>query len=476
LSHTNPKYASSGAAQPPRLVPPPTPQRRLIRFQRRDLRHNIRCSLQDGAGFSFMVGLGETYLPAFVLALGMGEVNSGLIAAVPLMAGAFMQLASPFMVQLLGSYRRWVVICASLQCAIFVPFIIAAGVGSLPSSLAFLLAALYWGAGMGAGPAWNGWMGRNIAIPVRTHFFARRTRITQIGTLVGFILGGMILQWLPTEKKTLGFAVLFSLSFVARYFSVRKLSRQTEDPEVLRDFKPPSPLSLVRVLTQNKAGGQLFAYVFLLQFGVYFSSPFLTPYMLEQLKVGYLGYVLLVSASYLSKILFLPAMAAYAKRYGTKRLMWIAGVGVILLPVLWLPSTNFAFLVGVQFSGFFWSAFDLGFPLLVLETIGEKDRMNVLVLHNFCQSAVIVTSALIAATFLDGLGKNPGAYSVIFTLSTVLRFTALGALARFSPPRSPTQLNWRMLNIRPYLGDFFVPVIESVRPRRSRAKRRPKAA
>ena len=429
----------------------------MIRFQRRDLRHNIKCSLEDGAGFSFMVGLGETYLPAFVLALGMGEVNSGLIAAVPLMAGAVIQLASPFMVQALGSYRKWVVICASLQCLLFLPFILAAGIGYLPPTLAFLLAALYWGAGMGAGPAWNGWMGRNIALGVRTHFFAKRTRITQVGTLFGFILGGAILQWVPAANKTSGFALLFAGAFFARLFSVRRLARQTEDAAVLSNFKPPSPASLIRTLLQNKAGSQLFLYVFVLQFGVYLSSPFFTPYMLEHLKVGYLGYVMLVAASYVSKVLFLPAMAVYAKRYGTNRLMWLAGVGVILLPVLWLASSNFIYLIGLQFlSGFFWSAFDLAFPLLVLENIGEKDRMNVLVLHNFCQSFVIVVGSLIGAAFLDALARTPRAYGVIFALSSTARLLALFALARFSPPKKAARAPMAHAERPPTPGKLFL--------------------
>lgn len=420
-----------------------------------------------------MVGLGETYLPAFVLALGMGEVNSGLIAAVPLMAGAVIQLASPFMVQALGSYRKWVVTCASLQCLVFLPLIGGAAKGYLPASAAFLLAAMYWGAGMGAGPAWNGWMGRNIALPVRTHFFAKRTRLTQIGTLIGFILGGALLHVLPKESKTTGFAVLFALAFLARLFSVRRLARQTEDVDSLADFKPRSPLSLARSLLHNKAGAQLFLYVFFLQFGVYLSSPFFTPYMLEHLKVGYLGYVILVSASYLSKILFLPAMAVYAKRHGTRRLMWLGGSGVVVLPVLWLISPNIFYLIALQFvSGFFWSAYDLAFPLLVLETISEKDRMNVLVLHNFCQSAVIVASALIGAAFLDGLGKNRFAYGMIFVLSTLLRLVALGALKNFSPRSIRLPSGWRTINIRPHIGEFFVPMLEAVRPRRARRKRR----
>ena len=86
----------------------------------------MRANLGDGLGFSLMVGLGESYLPAFALALGMGEVVSGLVASVPMMAGALLQLASPFAVRKLGSHRRWVIFCATCQALSFVPLVVAA--------------------------------------------------------------------------------------------------------------------------------------------------------------------------------------------------------------------------------------------------------------------------------------------------------------------------------------------------------------
>ena len=42
------------------------------------VRRNLRAIFGDGVAFSLMVGLGETYIPAFVLALGMSEVLAGL--------------------------------------------------------------------------------------------------------------------------------------------------------------------------------------------------------------------------------------------------------------------------------------------------------------------------------------------------------------------------------------------------------------
>src|SRR5262245_51670592 len=114
--------------QPPPSVSVTTPSRPAGRHKsrRRSLRKNLRASVADGAAFSVMVGIGETYFPAFVLALGLGQLASGLVSSLPILLGAILQLVSPYCVSKLGSSRRWVVACVLLQAASFVPLIGAA--------------------------------------------------------------------------------------------------------------------------------------------------------------------------------------------------------------------------------------------------------------------------------------------------------------------------------------------------------------
>jgi hypothetical protein len=45
------------------------------------LHRDLRASLGDGAFYSLMVGLGETYLVAFALSLQASEIAAGLLAA-----------------------------------------------------------------------------------------------------------------------------------------------------------------------------------------------------------------------------------------------------------------------------------------------------------------------------------------------------------------------------------------------------------
>ena len=109
------------------------------------LHRNMRASLGDGAAWSVMVGCGETFLPAFALAAGIGEVAAGLVATVPLLIGATLQLLAPAGMRRLGSHRRWVVLCAALQGASFLPLVVAAAIHRVPAALVFLAAGMYWG-------------------------------------------------------------------------------------------------------------------------------------------------------------------------------------------------------------------------------------------------------------------------------------------------------------------------------------------
>jgi len=199
------------------MPPPPT-----------RLRRDLRAILLDGAAFSVMVGGGETYLAPFVLAAGLGEVQAGFIASLPPLAGAVLQLASPAAVRRLQSHRRWVVLCALVQAASFLPLIAAALVGTIPATAAFLVATIYWGAGMSTGPAWNTWIGTLVPRSLRASYFARRTRITQVGTVAGLLAGGGLLAAGKAGGWEMqAYAALFLLSCACRFASAGFLASQS---------------------------------------------------------------------------------------------------------------------------------------------------------------------------------------------------------------------------------------------------------
>src|SRR5262245_65851794 len=81
------------------------------------LRRDLALVHTDAIAASVMVGIGEAYIAAFALALGLGDIVAGFVASGPLLAGAVLQLVSPWGVRRFGSHRRWAVACAVLLAA-----------------------------------------------------------------------------------------------------------------------------------------------------------------------------------------------------------------------------------------------------------------------------------------------------------------------------------------------------------------------
>ncbi len=394
----------------------------MLRTRRRVLRKNLRNSVSEGAAFSVMVGIGETYFPAFVLALGMGEIAAGLVASIPILAGAILQLVSPAGVDWLGSNRRWVITCVCLQAASFLPLVAAAVWGNMPVIGVFAAVSLYWGAGLGAGPAWNTWMEAVVPFRVRAPFFAMRTRLGQAGTLLGFLAGGAGLQYGKHSGQVLAaFAAIFAVAGLCRSFSARFLCRQTE-PHTVKGRQ--QNVTVAELVGRIKAGSseRLLLYFLAVQVAVQISGPYFSPFMLGQLKISYLDYVGLLATSFIAKIVMLPAFGNFANRFGVRRLLWIGGIGIMPCSGMWLYAQGYWQLVAIQFfAGAVWAAYELAMFLMFFEAAPRDERTSILTIFNLANAVALVIGALIGGSILKLLGGSHEAYLVLFAVSSFAR-------------------------------------------------------
>lgn len=403
----------------------------------RTLRQDLTAGVVDGTCHSIMVGIGETYLAAFTLALGLGEVAAGLITTLPLLAGALLQLIAPWGVKRLGSPRRWVVVCASLQALCFVPLMLLALSDRLPAWFVFPLAAAYWGAGLSTSAAWNTWMGSLIPAGMRARVFAARTRLAQLGLLAGFVAGGLALQYAAGEGWALRmFALLFLIAGICRFVSVVSLWYQSDVSSPASQHRHVPLGQWIRRL-HTTPDGRLLAYLLAIQCSVHISGAYFTPYMLQHLGFSYAQYMFVIAAAFAGKALAVPMLGHLAHRWGARRLLLYGGIGIIPLSSLWLISNAFPFLVAIQlFGAVAWAGYELAMALLFIETIREEERTSVLTTFNFAWSLATVVGSLIGAGCLMLGAKSPEAYLFIFALSAVFRIASLG-LMRGVPEHAP---------------------------------------
>ena len=428
----------------------------------------------DGAAFSVMVGVGENYLPAFALALGMGEVVAGLIASLPLLAGALLQLITPAGIQRLGSNRRWVVLCATIQAVAFLPLLCGALAGHIPVPLLFLMAAVYWAAGMAAGPAWNVWAATIVPPGIRARYFGRRSRLTQAGTLTGFVGGGAALQLGDAWQRPLwAFATLFLIAAIARGLSAAFLARQSEPSFPSADHRVLWGRPLLR-RCRGTDEGRLLVYLVAVQASAQVASPFFTPYMLGQLRFSYATYVTIIATSLVTKAIALPLIGALAHRWGAHRLLCIGGLATIPLPALWLLSDNPTHLIGIQvLAGASWATYELASFLLLFEALPPADRTSLLTTYNLAHAAATVVGSMLGGLVLAACGESQAGYLAVFGISAVARFATLPLMRRVpATVVTSARLYTRSLAVRPSAGTVDQPVLASLGEAQSDCDRR----
>ena len=444
----------------------------------------------DASAYSVMVGLGETYFAAFALALGTGKTFAGLIATMPMLAGAFLQLVTPWAVRRFGSHKYLVVTCASVQAAslLLMPLAVLfvgpqwfseTGAGGAttygPALWVFLSATLYWGAGLTTGPAWNTWIEEIIPKRVRTKFFACRQRISQSLTLLGFVVGGIALQGGKAGGWLLpAFVAIFLIASACRFLSAAFLSQQTE-PSRGRVVERQISLRQMVALTRGDVGGGLVVYLLAVQTAVQISGPYFTPYMLSAENMSYFNYMLLVGVGFLGKVIALPLWGRVAQASGARRLLWIGGAAIVPIAGLWCFSDYFetssisvpvdlyvtqfrwelngelAYLAFVQLlSGITWAAYELAMLLMFFEAIPRQDRTGVLTFYNFGNALAMVIGGLIGAAILQLGNESHTAFLTLFGISSLLRLSTLVFLYR-APNPAPTSVQpaVRVIGLRP---------------------------
>ena len=402
----------------------------------RQLRRDLRASLGDAAGSGMMVGTGETYLPAFVLAAGLGEVLAGLIASLPQLAGGVAQLVAPRGVRRVRSHRTWVVICAALQGLAFLPLALAAWHGGITTWLVLAAATLYWSAGLASNPPWNTWMGSLVPGSVQPKYFAHRTRLQQAAVLAGFLVSVAAIEYGATPQNALaGFGLLFALAIFSRFASVVCLARTSEPDPLPSNIRSLCWKVLARRFSRG-AESQRLLYLSVVQAAAYFASPYFAPYMLCVLKLSYGQYVVLISAAYVARLMCLPLWGVVAARFGTRRLLWIGGLGIVPSAGAWLISDQFWYLIAVQWlGGAAWAAYELAVFLIGVNSVRADERTSVLTVFNLATTSGMVAGSILGGAVLTFLGTNREVYYLLFVGSSLLRLGSLYFL-----PRIPARL------------------------------------
>lgn len=386
---------------------------------------SLKLSLIDGFLYSIMVGAGESYLPAYALSLGYSEVAAGILTSLPLITGAFLQLFTPTLVKRTKKPKRWMVVSAALQAMVFLPLIYFETYQKPNFWMLILIFTLYWTSGFSINPYWTNWMNHMVPDDIKNQYFSLRSRIAQLGVLIGLVGGGLSLHY----KVALGpfsgfFTVLFLIAFVCRIISSVVLSQKeyvVEWDQVTNEEKF-SFKEYYQFIVSGSESSRFVLSLFPFYTCVYISSPFVAPFFLTQLKLDYSGYMGALIALLTGKILGALFLENRGKQFSSKQIFFW---GVFLIspgPMFWGLSKNYFFVLALQFfSGFAWAFYEVGTQLLLFKNQNIKNRISFVSLYNFVMSLAVILGTFLGAAFIRNFSSSYQDFITLFLLGGFFR-------------------------------------------------------
>ncbi len=396
-------------------------------------------SIKEGCAYSVSEGTGIRYIAPYALALNASNMQISFLSSLPSLAGTFSQL---FALKAMHKFSRkslafW---GAFLQAIMWLP-ILGLGIfysffnvnsGALPALLVLLYTIL-----MAVGnyfiPAWASWM-KDIVPDHRGSYFGRRTRLCSFVFIVASLLGGLILDYFKKTNVFWGFAILFSIAFIARAISAFLFRKKYEPKFVQQDGYYFSLWEFIKKMPFNNFGHFTIFYA-VMYLAVMISSPFFAVYQLKDLGFSYSQFIIIGIIPTVASMVFLPLWGKFADYYGNRKIMQICGALIPLVPILWLFTIFFPhryasfvwpyLLLAESFSGLAWAGFNLSTSNFIYDAV-SRERMAICVAYFNIATSV---ATFIGAT-LGGILSSTSLH--LFGLSTLLSVFLISGIARFA--------------------------------------------
>ncbi len=391
---------------------------------------SIRLSLIDAFLYSLMMGAGESYLPAYSFESGLGEVAVGILASLPMLSGAILQMFSGHGLKWVGSHKTWVVITTSLQGFSFLPLIILAYTHVSSFWSLFFVYTIYWASGYAAAPAWNYWMNWILKDENTTAYLNLRMRVSQVGILLGLVGGGLLLK-LGAEIASFHhlFGLLFSFACVCRFLSSFTLSRKHFDSQWLGPGMSlsVSPRKMWASLPDSLKSFLLKMIPF--QVGLFLSGPYVAPFLIAKRQFSYFEFMLSVTVFFSGKFAFSLLLPRLRKNQSNQRLFLGGAFLVSFLPIFWPFAHNLSEVLVLQtISGLAWAAFELSLQKIFFVKLKSDERVPFLSVYNLFVAFGIWFGGLLGGVFLKSLGTNLATYYSLFVIAAFVRVLFLGPL------------------------------------------------
>jgi len=385
-----------------------------------------------GTLFGIVCGGGTAALVGLAGMLGAGDMEFGLLVAIPQIAALFQ---IPFSLLVNRTHKRKIyMLTIGLFSRLlwmvfgFMPLLSSVPSSQLPLLTLIVLLAISSACGAAINVCWFPWFSDLAPLHIRGRWLSLRDTMTAVGSLLFGLLVAYLLDVLPIDSKYivifligggLGVLDMICFAFAPEIWTAKpqKASMRKTIMEALRN-KPFMKLILMWTawcFTSNLSGS------------------FLTPYAMNSMHLNFLQITIFGTvASSLATVVAVPRWGRTLDRFGSKNVMLIGCIGASLTPAFYLLSTPgniWPTLLHNVIGALFWSASNLAANSMQLSASPDESRPTYIALFS-CVTALagVALGTLCGGWFLEWCNANSwftgffDRYKVLILLSVVLRF------------------------------------------------------
>ena len=391
-----------------------------------EIKTSLEASWIEGIPANIMLVAIDYYLIPFALFLGAAPQQIGFLVAIPHLLGSISQLTAVRVVRSAGSRLKFLITAAALQASSVLPmafFALMAFPGRI--ALLILLTSLFRITGNLIATAWGSLMSDYLPPHLRGRYLGWRAQIVGLAGLVGTFMAGLLLSLAKRASAAMGFFLLFLILAACRFVSSRLFKKMTDIPYL---EKPESRFTFFMFLRRFRKSNfvKFVLYVASVTFATQLAAPYISVYMLQNLKFDYLHYTCVQLSNLTAGLISFPLWGRHADHVGNAKVLKTASFLIPLIPLLWTLGRNFYYLLGVEFfSGFVWGGFNLCATNFVFDAVSAPKRVRCLGYLNLLNGVAIFLGASLGgflAEHLPPLGTTP--LLTLFLVSSILRFMA----------------------------------------------------
>ena len=417
-----------------------------------------RFGIRDGLFQAVAQGGGEHYLSAFALFLHATPFQLSILSAIPQLIGTWAQLVSVKIAHWFpnrATHVCWGIIGQSLA---WLPIVLLPLLWPEQGPWLLIAAvALYFIFTHFTAPVWNSLITDLLDPNERGVYFAKRSRIVALTSFVALCIGGILLSCFEQQQLLwAGFALIFILAGFSRSASAHVLSTVPSWPSHASSANPTGFREFLSGrMSKNFRSFLLFSC--LMHVAVLIAGPFFVIFVLQDLHLAHWQYGMWLASGILGQFLTLPTWGRFSDRFGNKALLTVTSLIVSFLPMLYLFSTAWLFLLTVNFiAGMIWAGLSLGLSNYVFDAVQPTDRAKAVAVSSIVNALGWTMGTVIGSWLIDSIPSKLefGTWTLapvsnlpfIFFLSGFIRLIVSTILLRtFHEPREVERLTHRRL-------------------------------